>query len=69
MEYSLLQGINLTLKYLPYPFEPSPSPPKKKQKILNLPDLPFMSNPPQNFAGIVSPLEMYPRPRKETLIF
>ena len=49
MEYSLLQGINLTLKYLPYPFEPSPSPPKKTKNSKSARS-PLYEQPPSKFC-------------------
>ena len=61
-------NIDLTPFYLA-----SPPPPKKN--ILNLSDPPspfphpLYEQPPQNFRELDSPLEIYPRPKKQRLIF
>ena len=52
--------IDLTRFYLGLP------PQKKNSKSVTLP---FMSNSPQNFGELNSAFEMYPRPKKEKLIF
>ena len=56
LSHSVLHDISPTLKYC------LNSPPT--QKILNPSDPPFMSNPPQNFGELDSPLEMYPCPKQ-----
>ena len=50
------------------PFYQAPPPPKKKKK-LNLSDLPFLSNSPQNFGELNSPLKMYRCPKKQHSFF
>ena len=68
--HSVLQGISPTLKCSPHHFLPShPSPPQKKTNKLNLSDLPFLSNSPQNFGELNSPLKMYRRPKKQHSFF
>ena len=48
---------------------PPPPPPQKKTNKLNLSDLPFLSNSPQNFGELNSPLKMYRRPKKQHSFF
>ena len=68
--HSILQGIRPTLKYCHTPFyQAPPPPPKKKKKKLNLSDLPFLSNSPQNFGELNSPLKMYRCPKKQHSFF
>ena len=77
--HGVLQGISPTLKYWSHPFLPSPPPPPppppQKKNILNLSDPPspfphpLYEQPPQNFRELDSPLEIYPRPKKQRLIF
>ena len=68
--HSVLQGIRPTLKYCPHPFLPSlPPSQKKQQNKLNLSDLPFLSNSPQNFGELNSPLKMHRWPKKQHSFF
>ena len=69
-DHIVLQGISPTLKYWPCPFLPRPLQKNSKSVIPTPLPPPFMTNPPQNVREINSPpLEMYPHPKKERLIF
>ena len=70
--HSVLQGISPSPEILTSPlFTLPPPPPPPPKKILNLSDPPFMSYSPQNFGELdfPHPLEMYPRPKKQRLVF
>ena len=73
IDHSVLQGISPTLKYSPVDLTPFYLGPPPKKKIINLsdpfPPPPFMTNPPQSFGEVDSPLEIYTCLKKQTHFF